>query len=56
MMTKPHVPKAFIETSKPSNIVVDLRRQRKMRCSMRIDGIDSPFTLALVKHFSLGKA
>ena len=29
-MTKPHMPKCFIENSGLSNIVVDLRRQSKM--------------------------
>ena len=54
-MTKSHVQKRLIENIKPSNTVVDLRRQRKLRCLMRIDGINSTFTFALVKHLPHGQ-
>ena len=50
-MTKSHVPKCFIETSGLSNIVAGLGRQSKLRSLMRIDGINSIFTLALVEIY-----
>ena len=50
-MTKSHVPKCFIETSGLSNIVAGLGRQSKLRSLMRIDGINSTFTLALVEIY-----
>lgn len=50
-MTKSHVPKCFIETSGLSNIVAGLGRQSKLRSLIRIDGINSIFTLALVEIY-----
>lgn len=50
-MTKSHVPKCLIETSGLSNIVAGLGRQSKLRRLMRIDGINSIFTLALVEIY-----
>lgn len=50
-MTRSHVPKCFIETSGLSNIVAGLGRQSKLRSLMRIDGINSIFTLALVEIY-----
>ena len=50
-MTKSHVPKCLIETSGLSNIVAGLGRQSKLRSLMRIDGINSIFTLALVEIY-----
>ena len=55
-MTKSHVPKCFIEISGLSNIVADLRRQSNLRSLMRIDGINSIFTLALVENFPRGQS
>ena len=54
-MTKSHVPKRLIENIKPSNTIANLRRQRKLRCLMRIDGINSTFNLALVNNLPHGQ-
>ena len=54
-MTKSRVQKRLIENIKPSNTIADLRRQRKLRYLMRLDGINSTFTFALVKHLPRGQ-
>ena len=49
-MTKPPVPQGFIKNNRLDNIAADFRRQSKMGGLMRIDGINSIFTLALVEN------
>jgi len=60
-MTKSLVPKRLIDNRQidnrtTSNIVVNLRRQRKLRSPLRIDGINSIFTLALVQNLPCGQS
>ena len=55
-MTKPHMPECFIENSGLSSIVTNFRTQSELRSFVRIDGINSIFTLALVEYFPLGQS
>ena len=55
-ITRPHMLKCFIENNGLSSIVTDCRRQSELRSFVRIDGINSIFTLALVEYFPLGQS
>ena len=60
-MTKSLVPKRLIDNRlidnrTTSNIVADLRRQRKPRSLLRIDGINSIFIFALVQNLPYGQS
>ena len=55
-MTKSLVPKRLIDNRNTSNIVANLKRQRKLRRLLRIDGINSIFTFALVQNLPYGQS
>ena len=55
-MTKSLVPKRLINNKNTSNIVANLRRQRKLRKLLRIDGINSIFTIAQVQNLPCGQS
>jgi len=49
-MTKSHMPQSFIENRWLRSLMTSFWRQGKLRCLMRIDGIDTIFTLVLVEN------
>ena len=53
-MPKSHMPKRFIENRNIKGTRIGARRQRELRSFMRIDGVYTIFTLALVQNFPCG--
>ena len=53
-MPKSQMPKRFIENINIKGTRIGARRQRELRSFMRIDGVYTIFTLALVQNFPCG--